>query len=113
MESISGSIAVALHTYPAENETEMTLEEGMEYSILEKNESGWWHVSDGAHTGWAPSNYLKVRRCHSLSGASRATLDNVIFLVFVLAVVFTFHRCPGIMDIFPRACPGTDLFFHA
>lgn len=52
-------VAVALHHYPAENETEMTLDEGHEYEILEKNESGWWHVSNGVETGWAPSNYLR------------------------------------------------------
>lgn len=52
-------VAVALHDYPAENETEMTLDEGHEYEILEKNESGWWHVSNGEDTGWAPSNYLR------------------------------------------------------
>ena len=50
--------AVADYDVPIYEDSGIPLLEGKLYEVLEKNDSGWWFVSDGDREGWAPASYF-------------------------------------------------------
>ena len=56
--SSSSYRAVADYDVPIYEDSGIPLLEGKLYQVLEKNDSGWWFVSDGDREGWAPASYF-------------------------------------------------------
>lgn len=50
---------VAVSSFAAEEDGEVSLEGGEEVDVLQKEASGWWYVKNELGEGWAPSAYLK------------------------------------------------------
>ncbi|KAJ2485755.1 class II myosin [Coemansia sp. RSA 2050] len=48
----------ALYDFPSQNPSELGLETGMVYEIMDKAPNGWWLGLRGGVEGWIPSNYL-------------------------------------------------------
>lgn len=51
---------VAVSSFAAEEDGEVSLEGGEEVDVLQKEASGWWYVKNELGEGWAPSAYLKL-----------------------------------------------------
>lgn len=49
---------VAISSFFAEESGEVSLEEGEEVEVLQKESSGWWYVKSDFCEGWAPSAFL-------------------------------------------------------
>lgn len=50
---------VAVSSFAAEEDGEVSLEGGEEVDVLQKEASGWWYVKSKLGEGWAPSAYLE------------------------------------------------------
>jgi SH3 domain-containing kinase-binding protein 1 len=48
-----------LHDYVAENEDELSIEEGDIITILKKEDEGWWEGEIDGRKGWFPSNFVE------------------------------------------------------
>ena len=53
---------VVIASYVAEESGEVSLEEGEEFEILQKESNGWWYVKNDFSEGWAPSAFLAPAR---------------------------------------------------
>lgn len=49
---------VVISSFFAEESGEVSLEEGEEVEVLQKESSGWWYVKNDFCEGWAPSAFL-------------------------------------------------------
>ena len=49
---------VAISSFVAEESGEVSLEDGEEVDVVQKESSGWWYVKNEFGEGWAPSAYL-------------------------------------------------------
>ena len=58
---------VAISSFFAEESGEVSLEEGEEVEVLQKESSGWWYVKNDFCEGWAPSAFLASARSRSPS----------------------------------------------
>ena len=61
---------VVLRSFFAEERGEVSLEEGEEVDVLQKESSGWWYVKNDFCEGWAPSAFLAPGRSRSISPES-------------------------------------------
>ena len=61
---------VVLRSFFAEESGEVTLEEGEEVDVLQKESSGWWYVKNDFCEGWVPSAFLAPGRSRSISPES-------------------------------------------
>ena len=61
---------VVLQSFFAEERGEVSLEEGEEVDVLQKESSGWWYVKNDFCEGWAPSAFLAPGRSRSISPES-------------------------------------------
>lgn len=50
---------VAISSFVAEESGEVSLEDGEEVEVLQKEASGWWYVKNEFGEGWAPSAFLR------------------------------------------------------
>nr|XP_006823127.1 PREDICTED: uncharacterized protein LOC100368807 [Saccoglossus kowalevskii] len=50
---------VTIQKYKAENDDEISLDNGVVVLVLKKNLDGWWFVRHEGREGWAPATYLK------------------------------------------------------
>ena len=50
---------VVISLFIAEESGEVSLEEGEEVEVLQKEPSGWWYIKNDFCEGWAPSTFLK------------------------------------------------------
>ena len=50
---------VAVASFVAEESGEVSLEDGEEVEVLQKEASGWWYVKNDLRDGWVPSAYLE------------------------------------------------------
>jgi len=56
----SNAIVVkAIYSYAAQNESELSFNEGDMLKILQKDESGWWFASLNDKEGFVPANYIE------------------------------------------------------
>jgi len=53
---------VVIASYLAEESGEVSLEEGEEFDLLQKESNGWWYVKNDFCEGWAPSAFLAPAR---------------------------------------------------
>ena len=58
---------VVLRSFFAEESGEVSLEEGEEVDVLQKESSGWWYVKNDFCEGWAASAFLAPGRSRSIS----------------------------------------------
>ena len=58
---------VVISSFFAEESGEVSLEEGEEVEVLQKESSGWWYVKTDFCEGWAPSAFLAPARSRSPS----------------------------------------------
>ena len=58
---------VVLRSFFAEESGEVSLEEGEEVDVLQKESSGWWYVKNDFCEGWAPGTFLAPGRSRSIS----------------------------------------------
>ena len=58
---------VVLRSFSAQESGEVSLEEGEEVDVLQKEASGWWYVKNDFCEGWAPSAFLAPGRSRSIS----------------------------------------------
>ena len=58
---------VVISSFFAEESGEVSLEEGEEVEVLQKQSSGWWYVKNDFCEGWAPSSFLAPARSRSPS----------------------------------------------
>ena len=58
---------VVISSFFAEESGEVSLEEGEEVDVLQKESSGWWYVKNDFGEGWAPSAFLAPARSRSPS----------------------------------------------
>ena len=58
---------VVIASYLAEESGEVSLEEGEEFEVLQKESNGWWYVKNDFSEGWAPSAFLALARSRSPS----------------------------------------------
>ena len=58
---------VVIRSFFAEESGEVSLEEGEEVDVLQKELSGWWYVKNDFCEGWAPSAFLAIGRSKSVS----------------------------------------------
>lgn len=49
---------VAVSSFRGEEKGEASLEEGEEFDVLQKENSGWWYIKNEFSEGWAPSAFL-------------------------------------------------------
>ena len=56
--SRNGEKHVVITSFSAEQSGEVSLEEGEEVDVLQKELSGWWYVKNDFCEGWAPSAFL-------------------------------------------------------
>ncbi|XP_043910068.1 neutrophil cytosol factor 1 [Protopterus annectens] len=69
----AGEMYIVTTAHTAEQEDEITLEEGDEIAVIHKLLDGWWVVRKGFATGYYPSMYLQK------SGSTRAQVDQNMF----------------------------------
>ena len=58
---------VVISSFFAEGSGEVSLEEGEEVEVLQKESSGWWYVKNDFCEGWAPNAFLAPARSRSPS----------------------------------------------
>jgi len=58
---------VVISSFFAEESGEVSVEEGEEVEVLQKESSGWWYVKNDFCEGWAPSAFLAPARSRSPS----------------------------------------------
>ena len=58
---------VVIASFVAEGSGEVSLEEGVEFDVLQKDSNGWWYVKNDSCEGWAPSAFLAPARSRSPS----------------------------------------------
>ena len=61
---------VVLRSFFSKESGEVSLEEGEEVDVLQKESSGWWYVKNDFCEGWAPSAFLAPGRSRSISPES-------------------------------------------
>ena len=53
--------AVALYSYEATNESELSFKENDILTVTERDDSGWWYAELDGQCGFVPANYLQVQ----------------------------------------------------
>lgn len=66
---------VAVASFAGEETGEVSLEDGEEVEVLQKEASGWWYVKNDFCEGWAPSAFLEPARAQSSRSGSPETLS--------------------------------------
>lgn len=49
----------ALYDYDAADSDEMSIRTGMQVTVLNQDDAGWWKATDGFNSGMIPANYLE------------------------------------------------------
>jgi hypothetical protein len=61
-ETPAANIAVALHSYTALTDVELTFNAGDAITIIAEGDNGWWSGTIDGRSGWFPAGYVEQRK---------------------------------------------------